>query len=744
MADKKVIDVEIKPSMNGIRSLNEEIKKLKKNIEEATDEAEVEKLNKQLKKSEDHVEGLNKAVKGIGLGEKFEDAFGDLAPLSSRLGELEDQMYELAFAGQADSEMFRKLQEEAAGMRQTIIEVDRQVDIMADNKGMSIFGDGVASVGDSLTRLDFDTAAKQASSLATAASKISFKSATKSIQQFGKVILNLGKALLVNPLFLMAAVIGVIVIGIYKLLDSLGILTDIFEAVGDAIGFVIQLLKDFIDWLGLSDFAGAAAAEASIERNKKLIESDQRKTDVLVDNLEHEISLRQAVGEETEDLERKKLKSLSDSAKAQTRMNAAIMASVKQLHGVESDEYKEAVKNAKDSLKLFREAEQAIELFEVTNDQRKKDKAKDDDKAAQDKAKQAAENAKRYAAERLRAEREIEDLRLQMIADDEEKALAILDVSYQRKIEDTKNNEALLDDEKKKLVAAFELEAQVKRSELSAKQEQAQQAEDKKKEDARLDKMVKAQSIADELEIALIKDQFERERAERSAQFDQKILDLEAQGLLTNEIEKNLKQQLVNDLEEIDKKAAEERDAQRQKELDDERALQTAKLDMAVSALQLAAGVADLFAEKGEKAARIAFNVNKAASIASATVDGYKAVLSTYAQTPGGIAIKSIAAGIAGSFAALQIANIARTQFQGGASGGSNASASGSLGAGSEPAAGSASPSFNLFGQSNNANTFTNPNDVEGQPQVIKAFVVESDITAAQSRVSMINANSEL
>ena len=112
--------------MNGIRSLNEEIKKLKKNIEEATDEAEVEKLNKQLKKSEDHVEGLNKAVKGIGLGEKFEDAFGDLAPLSSRLGELEDQMYELAFAGQADSEMFRKLQEEAAGMRQTIIEVDRQ------------------------------------------------------------------------------------------------------------------------------------------------------------------------------------------------------------------------------------------------------------------------------------------------------------------------------------------------------------------------------------------------------------------------------------------------------------------------------------------------------------------------------------------------------------------------------------------------------------------------------------------
>ena len=71
----------------------------------------------------------------IGVGSTFEQVYGSLQPLTTRLGELEDRMYELALAGQRDTEEFRELQAEAIRMRQTIQEVDASVDTMAKRSG---------------------------------------------------------------------------------------------------------------------------------------------------------------------------------------------------------------------------------------------------------------------------------------------------------------------------------------------------------------------------------------------------------------------------------------------------------------------------------------------------------------------------------------------------------------------------------------------------------------------------------
>lgn len=65
------------------------------------------------------------------LDATFEEVYGDLQPLNTRLRELEDRMYELALAGGQNTEEFRQLQREAIKYRQTIQQVDAAVDTFA-------------------------------------------------------------------------------------------------------------------------------------------------------------------------------------------------------------------------------------------------------------------------------------------------------------------------------------------------------------------------------------------------------------------------------------------------------------------------------------------------------------------------------------------------------------------------------------------------------------------------------------
>lgn len=68
--------------------------------------------------------------------------------------------------------------------------------------------------------------------------------------------------------------------------------------------------------------------------------------------------------------------------------------------------------------------------------------------------------------------------------------------------------------------------------------------------------------------------------------------------------------------------------------------------------------------QKELQLARKAFNQKKQLDIAAATMDGARAALSAFANTPGEIIIKSIAAGVAAAFAAVQISLIASQQFR--------------------------------------------------------------------------------
>jgi hypothetical protein len=160
--------------------------------------------------------------------------------------------------------------------------------------------------------------------------------------------------------------------------------------------------------------------------------------------------------------------------------------------------------------------------------------------------------------------------------------------------------------------------------------------------------------------------------------------------------------------------------------------------------------------------AKKSFQTNKKLNLVGATIDGARAVISTFANTPGELIIKSIAAALAGVFAATQIAVIARSTFtaaDGGIVPGTNSgdidSVSATLAPG-EAVINSRStskflPVLSAINQegggrslmpnlpaTNQGQKFEVVFPENKQMQPVRAYVVESDISDAQKRVQRI------
>lgn len=139
---------------------------------------------------------------------------------------------------------------------------------------------------------------------------------------------------------------------------------------------------------------------------------------------------------------------------------------------------------------------------------------------------------------------------------------------------------------------------------------------------------------------------------------------------------------------------------------------------------------------------------SKGIAAAQVLFDTYKAIQSTFANAalnPSSILFPAqpyIQAAIAGAFGFANLRKILAVE-PAKASGGSTSSASASSGASSTPAV----PSFNLFGQANQGSQQTQATSIESgnqQPQVLRAYVSETDLSQTNNRLSHIRNNAEL
>jgi hypothetical protein len=162
-----------------------------------------------------------------------------------------------------------------------------------------------------------------------------------------------------------------------------------------------------------------------------------------------------------------------------------------------------------------------------------------------------------------------------------------------------------------------------------------------------------------------------------------------------------------------------EAQAARAKKIDEQ--ANSFKVKSVQQGLDIIANLTELFGKKSEKAAKKAFQVQKAAQIASALINTYQSATGAYASQflpvpdPTSPVRGGIAAGMAIAAGLVNVAKIASQKFEGGSSGGGGSAPSSAGG-------GVMTPNFNVIGSSG-VNQLA-----QIQQQPTRAYVVSGDV----------------
>jgi hypothetical protein len=687
-------EVAIDLTLNGVGSLKSQLKQLKAAIAEASDPAQMDALAKKAGEVSDRIKDANDAVNVFASGSKFEQ-------ISSSFGGIKDSIMSLDF-------------EEAATKAQTFQKV--------------MGGIGKAEITTAL------------------------KGIGKTVSTLGATFMKLGAQILMNPIFLLVAVITAIVVAVVLFMKKIGVLDQVLAALMAPINALIQGFKDMTDWLGLTTFAAEDNAEKMAAANKKVQESSKEREAVTSQMYSNQIALLKANGADTYKTEVQA--SMSKSLFARERYNSALTAyNAERALGKAADAAK-----LKDLRKQIADERAIIGNERVNRQVLAINDTKADAAAGAAAAKAAADKRKEYAANRLAAERSIIDQRIALIADDTTREFKELKTKFQRQEEDIKSNDKLTDKEKAikvalnlKQMAKEEVEFRAAKSKLAddaakelAKKEK--EINDKKKEEAN-ERFVRLQELTlseSEFQIFQLEDEYEKE------------MKLAGDNAA---LKKALTAKLELDINDIEKKAAEDRIALKEEEEKKKRdaQLKTANdaLDIAEDGVKSIQALGDIaFANKmknvvkGGKAeedlAKKQFKFNKSMQLAGAVVDAGKAVTASLAAAPLAIGVVPNPVGIANlvataAMSAANIAKIAATQFT---STNAPASPSTPTGGSMPDTSVSAFTPGNLFGQNNDQNNVGGQDT--NQNITVTAVVSETEITATQNNILKIQKSAQL
>ena len=196
-------EIEIPLKLSGVQSLKAELRSLKAAIAEASDPEQMAALAARAGEVADRIKDANDAVNVFASGSKFEQ-------ISNSFGGIRDSLMSLDF-------------EEASTKAQTFSKTLGSLNAADISKGL--------------------------------------KGLTSTVTTMGGAFIKLGMQLLVNPIFLLAAVITAIVVAVVAFLKKIGVLDKIFNAINAALKPLIDGFKQLTEWLGLSTAASDDAAE---------------------------------------------------------------------------------------------------------------------------------------------------------------------------------------------------------------------------------------------------------------------------------------------------------------------------------------------------------------------------------------------------------------------------------------------------------------------------------------------------
>ena len=687
---------------NGVNDAEEKFLALGKSIDKARQELDqmrdsnqqgsvaFQQQKAELEQMESAFRDLNKEMKGVDA--TFEEVYGEVQPLTTALGEAEDRLYQLALAGDTTSKEYQELLEKVARYRKVQIQTDQVVDAAATTLSqkmgialsgaasgfaavqgaMGLFGVESEAVEKTLLRVNSAMALAQGIEGVQEFSR-SFDLAGKSTKAFALAQKGLNLILAANPFAL-------IITAVVALIGYFAIFTD-------AISVIIDGLKSVSDFLGITDFEAEEAAskrEREAEVQKQLQEQELKRQQELHNSrmsaLDREIAVAKANGKDTTKLQKQKINE-------ELALRKAAMATLL----VEQ----EKLKVLKDQFTAM--ASQG---------------------GIQGKVGQAGLAAiAKSESNVLELEEEIKNL---------ENDLVILDIEFEKRRQ-TRNAKTKSDADKKAEDDAKKLEKE-KEIELKRQQNLQKLRDDFETSLEAETDIANARFLSEqEIEIQAVQDKYFN-LIEQAKQY----------GLDTQVLEENQQAAIkaIDDKFREQKKKDDKEDAEEQKAL--AKSVEDAKFGLALDTLNLISGITELFGAENEEQARRNFNIDKAVKIAQATTTGIQGAMNAFttAQKSPITAIfpayPGIQAGLAGGFAALNIAKIMKSKFNPSGSGGGGGdlnvdAGAGGGGGGLDTGAASATPEFNIVGDTGLSQL------AEIQQQPTQAFVVSGDVTSAQS-----------
>ena len=171
----------------------------------------------------------------------------------------------------------------------------------------------------------------------------------------------LGKQLLANPLLLLAAVITGIVVAVVSLMDSLGLLQPIFDGINAIIGNLVSGFKELTNWIGLTNDEfekGKVAAEQYATE----IEGLNKSLDQNVSTAQREIAVLKAKGASLEEIRQAEIKLIvaeKNAAIDRTNISLKELQRIENLLASGKLDSKQTEENLKLKLKVQAELEKA-------------------------------------------------------------------------------------------------------------------------------------------------------------------------------------------------------------------------------------------------------------------------------------------------------------------------------------------------------------------------------------------------
>jgi hypothetical protein len=633
MAEKKVIEIEVK-TQDAVKSMDA----LSKSTKEAGKE-------------------FDKTA-------TFAERYGEeLQPLTTRMGEAEDRLYELANAGQTTTQEYKELLKTVGEFRKVQISTDMAVDASASTMGQKLGGalGGVTS-GFSLAQGAF----------------AAFGSESKEVEQ---ALLKVQAAMAIQQ-------------GVQGIREATPAIKALANSIKAAIGstgvglIVIALVAVVAYWEDISKAVGFSTKESEKYAKQQKIIGEQAKK-------QREEVAKQSSG----------FASLITQLKATNVNSEERVKLIKKIN----DNYGTTIQNLKDETKFQNSLN--VELASYLEYQKAKYALQKNDELIQKNlAKQDELRAKIAKAQK-----------------DRDKAIEEGAGKQKRTLEEGIITYVNLNEEADKTLAKVNETISKSNKELiEAKQRFENYGIALNKAEKNIDKLTEGgKKYVEQIKV---------EKKEEVKKFEEK-LHLDTVKLEKLKITTDTQTQIIKDASSeqfrILREAAEKENLLLQQKANQaNKILEQAnsfKVKMVLEGLSIISDVTELFGKKGEKQARNAFKIQKAANIASATIQTYQSAAGAYASQflplpdPSSPVRGQIAAGIAVAGGLVRVAKIASQKFEGGGSAG------GGGGGGGATVPTMSAPQFNVVGQSG-VNQLASLNQ-----QPIQAYVVSGQVTSQQA-----------